>query len=59
MHLNSYSDFFEKAIGFKQGLNNSPVMFALFVEDLELYLQSCLDSGLSLGNMCIFITLCT
>ena len=56
-HLNSYSDFFEIAVGLKQGLNNSPIMFALFLEDLELYLQSSLESGLSLGNMCIILLL--
>ena len=54
-HLNYHSDFFEIAVGLKQDLNNLPIMFALFLEDLELYLQSSLDSGLSLGNMCIML----
>ena len=38
-HCDSLSDFFEISIGLKQGQNNSPVLFSLFLEDLELFLQ--------------------
>ena len=34
---NSYSDFFECAIGLKQGEVISPLLFSLFVDDLELF----------------------
>jgi len=33
----SYSDFFECAVGLKQGEVMSTVLFALFIEDLELF----------------------
>ena len=36
---NSYSDFFEFAVGLKQGEVISPALFSLFIEDLELFLQ--------------------
>ena len=32
-----YSEFFECAIGLKQGKVLSPVMFSLFIENLELF----------------------
>ena len=34
---NSYSEFFECAIGLKQGEVLSPILFSLFIEDLELF----------------------
>ena len=36
---NSYSDYFECAVGLKQGEVISPVLFSLFIDDLELFLQ--------------------
>ena len=45
---NKYSDFFEISIGLRQGLNNSPALFALFLEDLELFLQDTNTSGLTM-----------
>lgn len=56
-HSDSYSDFFNISIGLRQGLNNSPVMFALFLEDLELFLQGSIKSGLSIYDMCLIILL--
>ena len=56
-HLNSLSDFFDIAVGLKQGLNNSPVLFALFLEDLELFLQNQMDSGVSIIDICIIVLL--
>ena len=41
------SDLMDISIGLKQGENLSPIMFSLFLEDLELYLQENVDSGLS------------
>ena len=32
-------------------------MFSLFVEDLEMYLQSRLDSGICLNDICLFFLL--
>ena len=34
-----YSDFFDCAIGLRQGEVMSPILFSLFIEDLELFLQ--------------------
>ena len=36
---NSYSNFFECAVGLKQGEAISPALFSLFIDDLELFLQ--------------------
>ena len=56
-HLNSLSDFFDIAVGLKLGLNNSPLLFALFLEDLELFLQNQMDSGVSVIDICIIVLL--
>ena len=56
-HCNSYSDFFEIAMGLKPGETLSPILFSLFVEDLELYLQSRPDSGLCLNDINIMLLL--
>ena len=44
---NSYSDFFDCSVGVKQGEVISPVLFSLFIEDLELFLQEDPTCGLS------------
>jgi hypothetical protein len=36
---NTYSGFFQYAVGLRQGEVASPLIVSLFVEDLELYLQ--------------------
>ncbi len=53
----SYSDFFECAVGLKQGEVLSPVLFALFVEDLELFLQNEPDSGFSFDDITFILML--
>jgi exonuclease III len=53
----SYSDFFDIAMGLRQGEIISPIMFSLFVEDLELYLQDRLNCGLTLNELCIILLL--
>jgi hypothetical protein len=54
---NSYSDFFECAVGLKQGEVMSPVLFALFIEDLDLFFLNDQDSGLSLEDITIMLML--
>ena len=54
---NSYSDFFEYAIGLRQGETISPILYALFVEDLELFLQDKVESGLSLDDIILILIL--
>ena len=36
-HCNSFSYFFECTVGLRQGEVISPIMFFIFLEDLELY----------------------
>ena len=50
-HLNIYSDFFEVAVGLKQGETMPPVLFSLFVEDLEMYLQSKPENGINVNDI--------
>ena len=44
-------------LGLKQGLNNSPILFSLFIEDLELSLQRDVGCGLSLSDLCLIVML--
>ncbi len=53
----SYSEFFECAIGLKQGEVMSPVLFSLFLEDLELFLQGSNESGLTLDDVTFILML--
>ena len=54
---NSYSDFFELAICLKQGEVISPLLFSLFIEDLELFLQNDPNCGLTLDDVTFILML--
>ena len=55
---NSYSDFFDCAVGLKQGEVISPILFSLFmIEDLELFLQEDPTCGLSLDEITFILML--
>ena len=56
-NCNSLSDFFECAVGLKQGEVISPLLFSLFIEDLELFLQGDLSSGLCLDDITFILML--
>lgn len=56
-HCDSYSEFFDCAVGLKQGEILSPIIFALFLEDLELFLQENNSSGLSLNDVTFILML--
>lgn len=56
-HCNTFSDFFNISVGLRQGQNNSPAFFALFIEDLEQYLQNRVDSGVEIFDLCLIILL--
>ena len=56
-HCNALSDFYDISLGLKQGLNNSPILFSLFIEDLELSLQRDVRCGLSLFDLCLIVML--
>ena len=55
---NTYSEYFECAIGLKQGEVISPILFSVFLDDLELFLQNGNDSGLSLDDLTFIIAFC-
>ena len=54
---NSYSDFFYCAVGLKQGEVISPILFSLYIEDLELFLQEDPTCGLSLDEITFILML--
>jgi hypothetical protein len=54
---NSYSDYFEYSVGLRQREVISPILFSMFVEDLELYLQSNVESGLNIIDIVLIILL--
>ena len=56
-YCNNYSDFLNISVGLRQGETMSPTMFALFIEDLELYLQDRVDCGLSLQDLTLILLL--
>ena len=58
-YVGKFSDTFEITIGLKQGEIISPMLWALFVEDLETYLQNNVDSGISLNEIIIILLLFT
>ena len=53
---NTESDFFDIGVGLFQGQNNSPALFALFLEDLELYLQETDTCGFKLSDILYYTT---
>ena len=52
---NTYSEFFEYSIGLRQGEVISPIMFSLFIEDIELFLQDNVNSGLQLKDILLIL----
>ena len=53
----SYSDYFRYSVGLRQGEVMSPILFSLFVEDLEMHLQKNIDSGLNIDDMVLILLL--
>ena len=56
-HCGNYSEFFEVSVGLKQGETLSPILFSLFIEDLELYLQGRPGSGLNIKDINLLLLL--
>ena len=54
---NSYSDYFCYALGLRQGEVMSPLLFAMFVEDLELQLQSPESPGICIDDIVLILLL--
>ena len=55
--FNTYADFFDCAVGLKQGEVISPMLFSLFIEDLELFLQDDQCYGLSIDAITFILVL--
>ena len=53
----SVSDFFQYAVDLRQGEVLSPLLFSLFVEDLELFLQERVTAGLSIDDINLILLL--
>lgn len=53
----SYSEYFEYAVGLRQGEVISPILVSLFMEDLELYLQQDVNSGLLIDDIVLILLL--
>ena len=54
---NLCSDFFDNNVGLLQGEKMSPILFSLFLEDLELYLQGVEGDGIEIFDMIITLLL--
>ena len=54
---NNFSDFFESPVGLLQGEITSPILFSLFIDDLELFLQNNSSCGLSINDMTLILLL--
>ena len=53
----NYSDYFNYAVGLRQGEVMSPLLFSLFVEDLEMFLQQDVQSGWPIDNIVLILLL--
>ena len=56
-HCENYSDYFNIAVGLRQGEIISPILFSLFVEDIEMYLQNRNSKGIVIQDMCLILLL--
>ena len=56
-HCENYSDYFNIAVGLRQGQIISPILFSLFVEDIEMYLQNRNSKGIVIQDMCLILLL--
>ena len=56
-HGNSYSEFLEIGVGLKQGEICSPLLWSLFIEDLEQFLNSGDNSGLHINSLMLIVLL--
>lgn len=53
----SITEYFQYAVGLRQGEAMSPILFSLFVEDLELFLQDNIESGLLFDDVVLILLL--
>ena len=51
------SDFYDCAVGLRQGEVISPILVSLFLQDIEAYFQSNSNTGLDIGNFTLTLLL--
>lgn len=56
-HLNTLSDLFDCNVGLMQGEICSPLLFALFISDIENSLQENMDAGITLDQLSLYLIL--
>ena len=56
-NCNNYSDFFEIAAGLKQGERLSPILFSLYINDLEQHFKDNVGGGIKLFDVCFTLLL--
>jgi len=56
-HMSSLSDLFSSNVGLLQGEITSPIMFSLFVNDIEFSLQNGLNAGITLDQLSVYLLL--
>jgi hypothetical protein len=57
LHLGVHTDFFKFNVGLRQGEILSPMLFSLFLEDLETHLQDSGELGIELEQLTLFLIL--
>ena len=50
-----FSDFMEISVGLKQCDICSPILYSMFVEDLEIYLHDSYNKGLTIDDISIIL----
>ena len=56
-HMGSLSDLFSSKVGLLQGEITSPIMFSLFINDIEFNLQNGINAGITLDQLSIYLLL--
>ena len=56
-HMGSLSDIFNSNVGLFQGEITSPILFSLFINDIELSLQNGINAGMTLEQISIYLLL--
>ena len=56
-HMGNVSKFFDSNLGLLQGEVTSPIMFSLFLNDIQLHLQDNLQCGINIDQLSIYLLL--
>jgi hypothetical protein len=56
-HMGTLSDFFNSNLGLFQGEITSPILFSLFLNDIEIHLQENINVGINFDNISIYLLL--